>query len=64
MAHLSGYDRSQILLQPESVGDYVGADNPVRFVDAFVEKLDLATADFVGVEAKATGRPGYEPATC
>jgi transposase len=62
MAHISGHDRSQTLLFPESVDDYVGADNPVRFIDAFVDKLDLTAAGFVGVEPKATGRPGYAPA--
>ena len=62
MAHISGHDRSQTLLLPESVDDYVGPDNPVRFIDAFVDGLDLAAAGFVGVEPKATGRPGYAPA--
>ena len=62
MAHITGYDRSQTLLFPESVDDYVGPDNPVRFIDAFVDRLDLAAAGFVGVEPKATGRPGYAPA--
>ena len=62
MAHISGHDRSQTLLFPESVDDYVGPDNPVRFIDAFVDKLDLAAAGFVAVEPKATGRPGYAPA--
>ena len=62
MVHISGHDRSQTLLFPESVDDYVGADNPVRFIDAFVDRLDLAAAGFVGVEPKATGRPGYAPA--
>src|SRR6185295_10896593 len=62
MTHLSGYDRSQILLLPEVVDDYVGADNPVRFIDAFVDGLDLATASFSRVEPKMTGRPGYAPA--
>ena len=33
-----------------------------RAVDAFVDELDLAAAGFVGVEPKATGRPGYAPA--
>ncbi len=61
MAHISGHDRSQTLLLPEAMDDYVGADNPVRFIDAFVDKLSLATAGFVGVEAKATGRPDYTP---
>jgi transposase len=41
MAHLSGDDRSQLLLLPDSVDDYVGPDNVVRFMDAFVDGLDL-----------------------
>jgi len=61
MAHITGHDRSQTLLLPESVDDYVGADNPVRFIDAFVEKLDLAAAGFGRALPKATGRPGYAP---
>ena len=39
------------------------ADNPVRFIDAFVDGLNLASAGFARVEAKAMGRPGYAP-TC
>ena len=52
----------QMLLLPEVVDDYVGPDNPVRFIDAFVDGLDLAAASFRGVEPKVTGRPGYGPA--
>jgi transposase len=62
MTHISGFERSQLLLLPEAVDDYVGADNPVRFMDAFVDGLDLAKAVFRRVEPKATGRPGYAPA--
>jgi transposase len=62
MAHISGDDRSQFLLLPESVDDYVGPDNVVRFIEAFVDGLDLRTAGFGRVQAKATGRPGYHPA--
>src|ERR1700712_48785 len=61
MAHICGFQRDQLLLLPEAVDDYVGSDNPVRFIDAFVEGLDLAEAGFARVEAKATGRPGYAP---
>ena len=60
-AHISGEDRSQLLLLPDAVDDYVGANNPVRFVDAFVDGLDLAAAGFERVQPKATGRPGYHP---
>ncbi|MBB1492705.1 IS1182 family transposase [Paracoccus sp. MC1854] len=62
MAHLSGTDRSQLLLLPEAVDDYVGPNNPVRFIEAFVDSLDLQAVGFVRVTAKATGRPGYDPA--
>src|ERR1700732_1308372 len=61
MTHISGFERSQLLLLPEAVDDYVGPDNPVRFIDAFVDGLDLAAAGFVRVEPKSTGRPGYAP---
>src|SRR4028118_1603141 len=61
MSHIAGHDRSQTLLLPESVYDYVGPENPVRFIDAFVEGLDLAAAGFVRVAPQVTGRPGYAP---
>jgi transposase len=62
MTHIHGSDRTQMLLLPEAVDDYVSADNPVRFIDAFVNGLDLAAAGFGRVLPKATGRPGYAPA--
>jgi transposase len=62
MAHILGHDRSQLLLLPEAVDDYVAAENPVRFIEAFVDGLDLAALGFMGTVPKATGRPGYAPA--
>jgi transposase len=61
MTHIAGLERDQLLLLPEAVDDFVGSDNPVRFIDAFVEGLDLTAAGFLRVEAKAMGRPGYAP---
>jgi transposase len=61
MTHITGHDRSQTLLLPESLDEYVGSDNPVRFIDAFVDGLDLTAAGFIGVVPKGTGRPGYAP---
>ena len=58
---MSGFERDQLLLLPEAVDDYVGSDNPVRFIDAFVDGLDLVEAGFGRVQPKATGRPGYAP---
>ena len=61
MTHIFGFERSQLLLLPEAVDDYVGVDNPVRFIDQFVDGLDLTAAGFNRVTPKATGRPGYAP---
>jgi transposase len=62
MHHIAGYDRSQTLLLPESLDEYVGPENPVRFIEAFVDGLDLTAAGFARVTPKVTGRPGYAPA--
>ena len=56
-----GQDRSQLILLPECLDDYVGEENPVRIVDAFIDELDLAVLGFAGVIAEATGRPSYHP---
>ena len=62
MTHITGHNRCQLLLLPEAVDDYADADNPVRFIEAFVDGLDLAALGFIDTIPKATGRPGYAPA--
>jgi len=54
---IEGMDRNQIMLLPESVDDYVGPDNPVRIVEAFVEQLDFREMGFEGADPPETGRP-------
>jgi hypothetical protein len=61
MKHIQGTSRSQTLLLPACVDDYVGPDNVVRFIEAFVDSLDLAVAGFDRAVPKTTGRPGYDP---
>ncbi|MCZ6655621.1 MAG: IS1182 family transposase [Planctomycetota bacterium] len=59
---VEGVDRSQSTLFPDRLEDWIGADNPVRVVDVFVDALDLGGLGFGRVEPLATGRPGYHPA--
>jgi len=61
MAYITGHDRSQLLLLPEAVDDYIGSDNPVRFIDSFVDGLDLAAAGFGRV---ASGGLAVDAARC
>ena len=60
MKHRTGLDRSQTLLLPERLEDYIAPENPVRFLDAFVADLDLAGLGFAKTRPADTGRP---PAT-
>src|SRR6516165_5133553 len=60
---IEGQDRGQLILLPECLDDYVGEDNSVRVVEAFIDEVDLATLGFAGVVPEATGRPSYHPAT-
>jgi len=59
---VEGIDRGQATLFPECLEDWIGADNPVRVIDVFVDKLDLSRVGFDGVAPEATGRPSYHPA--
>jgi transposase len=51
-------DRSQVFLLPPSLDDWVPADHPARFIDAFVESLDFPGLGFE-VGHAPTGRPRY-----
>src|SRR5213593_807842 len=61
MDYIRGVTRNQVVLFPESVEDYITADNPVRFLDAFVSGLDLAALGFQRAQPAETGRPAYDP---
>ena len=60
--YVEGEDRSQSILFPESLEDYIAEDNPVRVIDVFVDELDLEGLGFEGMQPEATGRPAYHPA--
>jgi transposase len=61
MGYIRGEGRNQTYLLPETIDDYIGEENPVRFLDAFVEQLDLEQLGCVRATAAETGRPGYDP---
>lgn len=61
--YIEGDDRSQVMLLPPAVDDYVSAASPVRAIDAFVDQLDLANLGFKIRTAASEGRSSYDPAT-
>ena len=65
MWHMRGIEsenRHQSNLFPECINDYVEEDSVVRFVDVFIDRLDISGLGFKTQHAD-TGRPGYHPRT-
>jgi transposase len=58
---VEGIDRQQGTMFPECLADWIEEGNPVRVIDAFVDKLELSGLGFDGVAPEATGRPSYHP---
>ena len=46
--YIEAADRTQNILFPAALDDYVGEDNAVRVIDAFVDTLDLEALGLAG----------------
>jgi transposase len=59
----TGVCREQLNLLPPRIEDYVGADNPVRAIEAYVDALNLEKLGFrhAGL-GSGVGQPSYDPA--
>lgn len=61
MNRIHGISRQQV--EFGSLEDAISTDNPVRVMDAFVEKLDLNKLGFLQRELKSEGRPSFDNET-
>ena len=61
MKHIEGLSRDQMILFPEALDDYISQENPVRFINAFIDTLDLHQMGFTHTILQETGRPPYHP---
>jgi len=59
MQLIQGSDRNQTYFA--TLEDNVSADNPVRLIDAFIDKLNLDKLGFTNTVHKSEGRPPYAP---
>ncbi len=60
MQFIQGSNRHQSYFS--TLEEQVGADNAVRLIDAFIDKLDLQRLGFTNFVHKSEGRPPYAPA--
>jgi transposase len=59
MQYIQGNNRNQTYFI--TLDNQLAADNPVRLIDAFVDKLDLQKLGFTGTLPKSEGRLPYAP---
>jgi len=59
--YVTGSDRGQELILPDTLDRYVDEDNEARFIDAFVDSLELTAIGFTHSEPHDNGRPSYDP---
>jgi len=59
MQYIQGNNRNQTYFI--TLDDQLATDNPVRLIDAFVDKLDLQKLSFGKTVPKTEGRPPYAP---
>jgi transposase len=59
--HVEGLNRNQTALFPNTLEEYVEKENPVRFIDAFVDSLNLEKLGFKHSLPNDVGRPSYDP---
>jgi transposase len=62
MRHVAGESREQLALLPESLEDFVAANDPARVIEALVMTLDVRALGFDKTVTKGTGRKPYHPA--
>ena len=55
--HVEGLNRNQTALFPDTLEGYVDKENPVRFIDAFVDSLNLEKLGFKHSIPGEVGRP-------
>ncbi len=59
--YIQGDSRNQTTLFPATLDEYISKDNSVRFLDVFVDNLDLKALGFQRSVLSHTGRPPHHP---
>jgi transposase len=59
--HVSGTRRDQTILFPATLDKYIDVENPVLFIDAFIDNLNLEKLGFKHAQPNDVGRPSYDP---
>ena len=62
MSYITGFDRKQATLFPQSIDQIIDKENPVRFIDLFVDTIKVEEYGFKDITLNTNGRPPFHPA--
>jgi transposase len=61
MNYITGFNRSQAVLIPETIEQLIDTNRTVRFIDAFVNSLNVIEFGFRDIRLHKNGRPPFHP---
>lgn len=61
MSFITGFDRKQTTLFPHAIDELIAPNNPIRFIDTFVDQLNIVEFGFKDVSKNVNGRPPFNP---
>lgn len=61
MSYIQGFNRKQAVLIPETIEQLIAENNPVRFIDSFVNSLAVVDFGFKDIRLNKNGRPPFHP---
>lgn len=59
--YIEGEDQRQATFLPECLDEVIAPDSPVRFIQVYVNSLNLLALGFTRAKPAGTGRPAYDP---
>ena len=61
MTYIKGFNRNQAVLIPEAIDLLIDKNNEIRFIDSFVDSLNIVAFGFKDIRLNKNGRPPYHP---
>jgi transposase len=61
MNYIIGIDRNQAVLIPETIDQLIENNHEVRFIDSFVDSLNVVEFGFKDIRLNTNGRPPFHP---
>jgi transposase len=59
--HIQGIPRDQTFLLPNTIEQYIQKDSPAKFIDAYINRLDMEKLSFTHTTPQQNGASSFDP---